>query len=266
METIKISQFLKSKGFTNRTIKTYSSILNKVFKNLGEQFNEQQVEQWMTTLNLSPRAYNLYRAIINFYTKQYLSYSLKFTKAKVNKSLPTFVPKEEFNLILKQISNIKHKVGLCLMYGSGLRSYEVCRLKKYNLFFDKLIIKVEEAKGGKHRLTIMPPQIVRWVELLANSTNKDNPYLFQTYNRHICERSFQEVLKRAINKARIHKHITLHSFRHSFAINLVNRGIDIEEVRKLLGHSSLRTTQIYLQCKTIDLTQLAMSLGENITK
>lgn len=62
------------------------------------------------------------------------------------------------------------------------------------------------------------------------------------------------------------KHFTLHDLRHSFAINLLNQGVDLEIVRKLLGHGSLRTTQIYLQCRTIDLKALAMKLDGNITQ
>lgn len=264
MEEIK--QFLKSKGFKDKTIKTYSSIINKVITKLGREFTEEQLENLFTKLNLNPRTYNLYRAIMNFYTKKYLGYKLSFTKAKVDKSLPTFVTKEEFNDILKAIPNLKHKLGLALMYGTGLRVYEVCRLKKYNLDFNKLIIRIDKGKGGKDRQTIIHPKIVNQLEWFAKSTNKNNPYLFQTYKGHICERSFQEVLKKAIIKSNIQKKITLHDFRHSFAINLVNMGVDIEIVRNLLGHSSLRTTQIYLQCRTINLTQLAMSLGGDITK
>lgn len=261
-----IKQFLKSKGMTERTIKTYTSILNKIFNNIGEEFTEEQVELLLTRLNLKPRTYNLYRTIINFYTKKWLGYKIDFDKAKVPKHLPNYVTEEEFKLIQKFTPNIKHKLGLCLMYGSGLRSYELVRLKKHNLDFDNFIINIKNGKGQKDRATIINPKIVRILEIFAKSTKQDNPYLFQTYRGHISERSFQEVLKRAVNGAKIQKKISLHDLRHSFAINMVNKNIDIEEVRKMLGHSSLKTTQIYLQCKTSNLKEIALSLERNITQ
>ena len=253
-----IKQFLKSKGFKDKSIKTYSSIINKVINRIGEQFTEEELEILFTKFNLKPRTYNLYRTIMNFYTKKYLDYELTFTKAKVDKSLPNYVTYKEFNEIIKVTPNIKHKLGLTLMYGSGLRVYEVCRVKKHNIDFNKFVLMIREGKGGKDRQTIIPKSIINYLELFVKSSDKNNQYLFQTYNGHISERSFQEILKRAVRKAQLTKKITCHDLRHSFAINLLNKKVDIEEVRKMLGHSSLRTTQIYLQCKTMDLTKIAM--------
>ena len=252
-----IRAFLKSKGFKQKSIKTYSSIIEKVIRRIGEDFTEEQLENLLTTFKLSPRSYNLYRTVMNFYTKKYLNYELKFTKAKVDKSLPTYVSIPEFNLLMKHLYNLKHKLGLCMMYCCGIRIYEVVRLKIHNIDFNKRVILIK-GKGGKHRHTIIPKAILNNLELFHNSINNKNPYLFQSYRNHLSERSFQEVLKRTIRKAGLTKKFTLHDLRHSFAINLLDKGIDIELVRKLLGHSSLRTTQIYLQCRTYDLTKLAM--------
>ena len=253
-----IKQFLKSKGFKDKSIKTYISIINKVTTRLGEKFTGEQLEELFTKLNLRPRTYNLYRTIMNFYTKKYLNYEISFTKAKVDKSLPNYVTYKEFNKILKSIINIKHKIGISLMYGAGFRVYEVCRIKKHDIDFDKYIIWIREGKGGKDRQTIIPRTIISKLEMYSKLLNKDDKYLFPTYRGHISERSFQEVLKRSIKKAQLTKKIGCHDLRHSFAINLLNKKIDIEEVRKMLGHSSLRTTQIYLQCKSENLKEIAM--------
>lgn len=255
-----IRSFLKSKGFKKTSIDSYCFVINKVITHLGKDFKLKDVEELFSKLNLQPRTYNQYRTIINFYTTKYLGYNLNFTKAKVNQSLPTYVSKEEFNKVLTQIPNIKHKLGLCLIYCSGLRSCELVRLKKHNIYFDRSIILIKEGKGGKDRQTILPSKVAGWLEHFSKTTNPNSPFLFQTYRGHISERSFQEVLKRSIHKSKITKHFTLHDLRHTFAINLLNKGVDIEIVRKLLGHSSLRTTQIYLQCRTVDLTELVMKL------
>lgn len=252
-----IKAFLKSKGMKQKSIQTYCSIITKVLNYFGEVFKEHELESYFTELNLKPRSYNLHRTVMNFYTKKYLSYEIKFTKAKVDKSLPTYVSVQEFQKVIDAISNLKHRMGLGLVYLCGLRIYEVCRVKRHNIDFKKKTIKIV-GKGGKHRIVFISKYIFDKLELFCDSIKNKNPHLFQSYRNHLSERSFQEVLKRAIKKARLTKKFSIHCLRHSFAINLLNKGVDIELVRKLLGHSSLRTTQIYLQCRTTDLTKLAM--------
>ena len=255
-----IKSFLKSKGQKEKTIKTYCSVIGRTLKNLPENFNQEDVEKSFELMNLNPSTYNLYRTIFNFYTTKYRGFSLSFTKAKVNKPLPTYVSRDELKAVLDTIPNLKHKLGIALAYGSGLRVYEICRVKKHDIDFNSQTLLVKEGKGGKDRITILPTKTAHALEYFIKTIKEDNPYLFQTYRGHISERSFQERLSKAIRDSKISKDFGLHDLRHSFAINLLNKKVDIETVRKLLGHSSLRTTQIYLQCMTIDLTALAKSV------
>jgi site-specific recombinase XerD len=254
-----IKKFLKSKGFKEKSIKSYCFVINKISNILGKEFTEQQVEDLFTKLNLKPRTYNQYRTIINFYTKKCLGYELKFTKAKVDKDLPMLVTKEEFNKVLSTIPNKKHKLAFCLMYGSGLRVEGTSILKKEHFYFDNYVIKFK-GKGGKDRQTIIHPKIINHLKKFVNSLKGNNHYIFQTYRGHISERSFQERLKKAIKDSKIAKYFTCHDLRHSFSINFLEKTRDIETLRKLLGHSSLRTTQTYLQCLQTDLKKVALSL------
>lgn len=251
-----IKQFLKSKGFKKKSIKSYSSIIKKVLINLGEEFTEHQLEDLFTRLNLKPRTYNNYWTIMNFYTKKYLNYGLTFTKAKVDKSLPTYVSSNEFKRFLSTIQNISHKIAYTLMYGSGLRVEETCKSKKHDFYFDNFKIFVN-GKGGKERYTIIPKSQRDFIELYVESLKNNSGYLFETYRGHICERSLQERLNKARFDAKLTKYFSCHSLRHSFAINLLNKGVDIRRIQELLGHSSLRTTEIYLQCANTDYEAIA---------
>ena len=253
-----MKQFLKSKGLKEKSIKTYISIIDKVTKKLGKKFTEKQLEDLFTTLNLQPSTYNLYRAVMNFYTKKELGYEIKFSKAKQNKFLPTEVTKEEFEIFLSTIPNKKHILGFRLMYKSGLRVNEVVNLKKHNLKLDELTVRVR-GKGSKDRYTILNKSLVN--ELREFKTDENNPYLFQNNKTHITTKTFQERLKKAKIDSKLTKKFTCHSFRHSFAINLVNQGVDIDIIKKMMGHASLRTTQVYLQCRTINLTKIAERLS-----
>ena len=252
--------FLRSKGLKKTSLDTYSSIVRNITQKLGFKFAQEELEILFAQMELSPRTYNLYRAIMGFYTERYLGYKLTFTKAKVDASLPTFVSQEEFNKFLSVIPNLRHRLGFGLMYYSGLRVYEVCRVKRHDLYFDTLTMYVKEGKGGKDRQTILPKQFMIELKAYVDFMPNNQIYLFETYRGHISERSFQERLKKAIFDSKLTKKFTCHDFRHSFAINLLNKGIDIEIVRKLLGHSCLKTTQIYLQCRTTNLTEIAIQL------
>jgi len=251
-----MQQFLKSKGLKEKSINTYISIINKITNKLGKRFTEKQLEDFMATLSLKPSTYNLYRAVMNFYTKKELGYEIKFSKAKQNKFLPTEVTREEFKQFLSTIPNIKHKIGFRLMYESGLRVDEAVNTKKYDLKLDELTLRVR-GKGNKDRYTILNKTLAEQLNGFLNESDKNNPYIFQNGGGHITVKTFQERLKKARFDSRMAKEFTCRSLRHSFAINLVNDGIDLDIVRKMMGHSSLRTTQVYLQCRTINLTKIA---------
>jgi len=254
-----MQQFLKSKGMKEKTIKTYVSIINKVTKAIGKEFTQKQLEDYLATLDLKPSSYNLYRAVMNFYTEKELGYKITFSKAKKNKFLPIEVNKIEFHNFLKVIPNIKHRLGFRLMYESGLRVNEVVNTKVFDLDYKKLTIRIR-GKGNKDRYSIVPKELLQ--ELKKFTTNKKG-YIFTNQNngKKLTIKTFQERLKKAREQAKIEKEFTCHSLRHSFAINIVNQGIDLEIVRRLLGHSSIRTTQIYLQCRTINLTKIAEVSG-----
>ena len=255
-------QYLRSKNIKERSIKSYVSVISKIISKLGESFTEEQVENYLASLNISPSTYNNYRAIIGFYTEHKLGYKIKFSKAKTNNFLPVELTKEEFKMFLSVIPNIKHKIGFRLMYESGLRVEEVIKLEVYDINFDKLTIRVR-GKGNKDRYTIMNETLAQDIREYINGLDKNNPYLMQKEygGKHITVRTLQERLKTAKIDSKILKKFTCHSLRHSFAINLVNMGFDIELISRLLGHSSIKTTQIYLKCRQINLTEIAKNIG-----
>lgn len=256
-----MQQFLKSKGMKEKTIKTYISIINKVTKELGKRFNQKELEDYLATLDLKPSSYNLYRAVMNFYTEKELGYKITFSKAKRNQFLPIEVNKVEFNNFLKVIPNLKHRLGFRLMYESGLRINEVVNVKSFDLDYNKLTIRVR-GKGNKDRYSIVPKDLA---QELKKFTKVKKGYIFTNQNNgnKLNIKTFQERLKKARKDVKIKKEFTCHSLRHGFAINLVNKGIDTEIIRRLLGHSSIKTTQIYLQCRTINLTKIAEVSGNS---
>jgi len=161
--------------------------------------------------------------------------------------LPVVLSKQEVKRILGVIKNLKHKAVLSLIYGSGLRIGEALELKKTAIDSDRMLVHIKGAKGKKDRDTILSENVLNTLRLYYREY-KPKEYLFEgqsggKYSRE----SIGQVFKRVLTKAEINKNATLHTLRHSFATHLLEDGISIAHIQKLLGHASIKTTLIYTQ-------------------
>jgi site-specific recombinase XerD len=194
----------------------------------------------------------------------------KIPRSKKKRALPIVLSQEEISKIFNVVSNLKHKTIFKTMYSAGLRVSEVANLKISDIEGKNMRIKVREGKGDKDRYTLLGAtnyEILKEYWLVY----RPKEYLFpgKEIGKAITVRLIQKVFQEALKKAGINKSATVHSLRHSFATHLLEAGTDIYYIQKLLGHSSVKTTTIYIhvsQSKTLDVKSPLETLGNKYTK
>ena len=258
----KFSRWLKSKRYSDSTIKTYTEALKSFLlfyntKPIEEITNEDLISynnDFILKNNLSSSYQNqivnavklFFRTIENKVMNEELIH-----RPKREKILPNVLSKEEVKLILNAHSNIKHKAMLSLIYSCGLRCGELLSLKPEHIDSKRNILIIKQAKGRKDRIA---PLSSKTIELLREYYIANKPMLFlfegQLAGTPYDARSLQKVLKQALEKNGIKKPVTLHWLRHSYATHLLENGTDLRYIQEILGHSSSRTTEIYTHVST----------------
>ena len=150
-----------------------------------------------------------------------------------------------------------------LTYACGLRVSEVVSLKVKAIDGQRKTLFIEKAKGKKDRIVSLNPNMLI---MLREYYRQYQPkvYLFegQYKNEHLSERSIQQVMQKAKRKAGIIQEGSMHMLRHSFATHLLDKGIDVVFIQKLLGHNNIKTTLQYLHVTNKDLSNIISPLAD----
>jgi len=176
---------------------------------------------------------------------------------KTRRKLPDVLSFEEIESVIAEIDQSKPEGGrnkaiLETMYSCGLRVSEVVNLKISGLYLDVGFIRVI-GKGDKERLIPIGREASKYIRIYKEDirvhqqpVNGFEDILFLNRNgRNLSRVMIFYIIKDLANKAGITKHISPHTFRHSFATHLVEGGADLRAVQEMLGHESITTTEIY---------------------
>ena len=175
--------------------------------------------------------------------------------AKKDLKLPVVLSRGEISKVIEVTTNIKHKLVLMCLYYAGLRLDEVRNLKWQDIDFDRDIVHVKTAKGEKERVVFLHSKLKEMLKIYG--VNKQGLVFMSQMGRKYNKRTIQQIVKNAARKAGIKKKVTPHTLRHTFATHLLEAGADIRYIQQLLGHKSLRTTQIYTHVAGKDIKKLA---------
>jgi integrase/recombinase XerD len=261
-------KYLRSKRYSDSTISTYSEALRIFFRFFNSKptfeitnddlvdFNNEYIIKNKHSSSYQNQVVNAVKLYFNNILRRKLAPEL-IHRPKRAKVLPNVLSKEEVKLLLNSLNNIKHKAMLSLIYACGLRCGELLRLKPENVDLLRKLLIIKQSKGKKDRIV---PLSNRVMALLDSYKQIHAPltYLFegQTAGEMYDERSLQQVLKTAVDKAGIKKPVTLHWLRHSYATHLLESGTDLRYIQEILGHSSSRTTEIYTHVSNKSIQQI----------
>ncbi len=200
---------------------------------------------------------------VKFYFEQVLHRPKMFfdiPRPKKAASLPKMLSKTEVKKLFNVTQNLKHKIALQLCYGMGLRVSEVVNLKIEHIDSKRMVIHVVGAKGKKDRYVPLPKSILPKLREYY-LTFKPKTYLFEgQYGGPYGKSSLQQVFRLAMKKANIHKKIGIHGLRHSYATHLLEAGADMRFIQELLGHNSIKTTQVYTKVSPRSLSKVQSPL------
>lgn len=186
---------------------------------------------------------------------------------KIEKKIPLYMSIDEVTKILKspnpnKIQGIRDRAILELMYASGLRVSELIKLKNSDVNLDVGFVRCM-GKGSKERIVPLGKIAEHFLKRYTNQARlkllgkKVSNYLFLAQGgRPLSRQSIWKIIKKQVLKAGVRKKVSPHTFRHSFATHLLNRGADLRSVQEMLGHASITTTQIYTHVNEVRLKKI----------
>ncbi len=244
----KLVRELEIRNFSMKTVKSYTYATENFLKYAQDkQLDIDSLKDYIQILikKQNPSSVSANLSAIEFFFEKVLNNKIKLPHPKRNKPIPDILTIEEVKGLINSTNNVKHRLIMKILYGCGLRVSELINLKKEDLNFDEGLIKIRLSKGRKDRFVKMPDSVKEELKHYFSLLNSD--ILFESARGgKLATKTIQLIIKQAARKSGIKKNVHPHTLRHSFATHLLEQGIDLRIIQKLLGHSDIKTTQVYL--------------------
>ncbi len=187
---------------------------------------------------------------------------------KIGRKLPDTLSVQEIDEIISKIDlgtpeGERNRAIIETLYGCGLRVTELTELKLSNLFFDEGYISVT-GKGDKQRFVPIGETTQKYINIYQNEIRNhldikkghEDTLFLNRRGKQLTRAMIFTIIKRLVEKAGIHKTVSPHTFRHSFATHLLENGADLRAIQLMLGHESITTTEIYMHIDRSHLSEV----------
>lgn len=258
------------KGLSKNSIESYENdicnLLSEVEKDIEKITNKDIINFFVTlqgiglTNSTIARKRSSIRSFLKFLIEEEVEISADaddIPSIKSSQRLPDVLSVKQMIKLLDSIptekpTEMRNKAMLELMYATGIRISETIDLSMHDVYWDDKLVRVM-GKGGKQRVVPIAQVSMNYLKeyfdsarsLLRKDKNTDILFLNKFGNK-LSRMGVWKVIDKITKEAGISKHVSPHTFRHSFATHLLEAGANLRVVQMLLGHSSINTTQIYI--------------------
>ncbi len=178
---------------------------------------------------------------------------------RTSKRLPVVLSREEVIQLYHAASSLKHKAIVLTLYSTGVRVSELVHLKIHDIDSSRMLVRVQEGKNRKDRYVGLSPKLLELLRQYWRSTTPSpRTWLFpgDSPGHPLTRCGVGKMIRKAKERAGIHKPVSPHTLRHSFATHLLESGVDIRTIQLMMGHGSLRSTVQYLHIASNSLREV----------
>lgn len=252
-----MDQDMLVRGFSVRTRDSYLRAvrgLSKYYQRSPDQISEAQVQRYLAYLigerKLAWSSCNIAVSGLRFFYRHTLGRDethFEIPRARQRQRIPEIPSAAAIAQVLEQTCHVRDRAMIMLAFGAGLRVSEIARLKVADIDSGQMCIRVHGGKGDKDRLTLLPERLLRALRRYWSAYHPHR-WLFEgrDRNRPISVSVVQKSWKRAQRRAGVSKPCGMHCLRHAFATAMLENGVDLATLQRLLGHGNIGTTQRYL--------------------
>jgi len=268
----KLQLEMEYRNYSSSSVRNYCVTMSAMEKRLGKALSSITTEEFKVYLH--DLIFNQKRStsLINQHISAFkIFYSdilkndwerIKIKRPKKVQKLPVVLSMDEVERLISVIINIKHRAMIMLLYSARLRRSELLQIKLADIDSENMKIHVRQGKGKKDRFTILSPKCLDLLRL-HYKLNRPKTYLFEPQGNEgstLAPTSLTKILKKNAQKANIKKEVSPHTLRHSFATHMLEQGVNIKLIQRFLGHTSLRTTSVYLHLTNVDIKNVKSPL------
>ncbi len=256
-----------AKRYSMSTVKTYLSMLKRYFTYYNEQLSsdlgDDDVVNYMNDVVLAAGYSEVYQRqligalkLFYFYVHQDKREFSEVPRVRKSKRLPEVLSKEEVMELFDACTNLKHEFCLKLIYGCGLRVGDAISMKQRDIDLHRYVVHIKSGKGRKDRTVPFPKSLEALYRRYLKHYKPRDYVLEGQFGGPYTATSVNNVIKKACEIAGIKKRATAHTLRHSFATHIISHGGNVFMLKEILGHSSTKTTQIYVHLNDQDINSI----------
>ncbi|MBW1898895.1 MAG: site-specific integrase [Deltaproteobacteria bacterium] len=257
---------MELRNFSPRTIEAYLNCMKKYTFHYGispEKLGDDDIRNYLYYLlkekGASQPAINQAYSALKFCYEKTLGRDWndkRIPRSKIPKKLPVVLAQEEIQSIFSSTNNLKHRAVFKTIYSGGLRINEATHLNVTDIDSKRMLIKVL-GKGNKDRYTLLGEKALEILRIYWK-VHHPSEWLFPSRipDQPISDSTVQKAFKAALHKSGVKKKASVHTLRHSFATHLLEAGTDLFYIQRLMGHTTAKTTSIYLHVTRKDLAKV----------